>query len=435
MREPPAKTRLREAHAHLAQHGRAMGMEPMGACGDLGECLERMRRAAGRMRMQGAPMSRWLLGVGLRTEAWKEPVWPTAAELDRATGPRPVCIWSFDHHALVVNTAAMRAVGLEEGAPDPEGGRIVRDGAGRATGVMLEAAAKRVWGAIPEPMGAERRANVAAAAWDLAGHGFAEVHDLLAPAWLGPVLAELFDAGQLPLRVWVYPRLEDLEEVAATAPQWERPGVRLAGAKLFADGTLNSRTAWMLSPYADPLPHLACGQPMLSREQLRAAMERCWGMGLGLAVHAIGDGAVRAVLDACESLPVSLRRGMRDRLPALRIEHAEIVDAADVPRFKELGVVCSVQPCHLLADIEALRRGLPHRLDRVLPLRELIDAGCTPEGLLWFGSDTPIVRPHPRDNLIAATLRRREGMGAGEAIAPGQAIGEEEVWRCFGAAG
>jgi predicted amidohydrolase YtcJ len=117
----------------------------------------------------------------------------------------------------------------------------------------------------------------------------------------------------------------------------------------------------------------------------------------------------------------------------LRIEHSELVDAADVPRFAALGVIASVQPCHLLTDIDVLRRQLPHRLDRVLPLRELIDAGCEPGRGLIFGSDAPIVRPHPEDSIQAAVHRRRAGMRPDEAVAFGQAISEAEAWACFGA--
>lgn len=424
-----ARAGLREAHAHIAQHGRSMGMEQFEGCCDARECLERVARAAGRLRFQGAPLGRWLLGGGLRTEAWPDPVWPTAAQLDAATGPRPACIWSFDYHALVVNTAAMGALGLDSGAPDPEGGRVVRNGAGEPTGVMLEAAAKRVWGAIPEPAGAERRAQIVSGLRDLGGHGFTEIHDLLSQVWLGPELAALDDAGALGASVWVYPRLEDLQEVARSAASWQRERVRLAGAKVFADGTLNSRTAWMLGPFADPLPGLPCGQAMVTVESLRAAMSRVRALGLGLAVHAIGDAAVRAVLDAYEAEGGAWETA--PGVPPLRIEHAEIIDAADVPRFAELGVVCSVQPCHLLYDIEALQRGLPHRLDRVLPLRELIDSGLEPGEGLWFGSDVPIVRPHPGDSILAAVRRGRED-GAVR-IAPSQAISEAEAWRCFGA--
>lgn len=421
------RTSLREAHAHIAQHGRAMSMEHLEACCSLEDLLNRIATAAQRSRTDEAS---WLLGVGLRVEAWREPKWPTADDLDLVTGPRPGCLWSFDHHALVVNTAGMRAVRITDDMPDPDNGRIVRDErSGRPTGLMLEAAAKMVWQRIPEPRGEERRQLVYAAVHDLASHGFIELHDLVSQPWLGPLLAQLDDAGELPMRVLLYPLLDDLDETRSTVRAWERDRVRLAGAKLFADGTLNSRTAWMLHDYADPLPGLPRGQAMLEMNQLQEAMVRVWDVGLGLAVHAIGDGAVRAVLDAGERAGMT-KRGAAE-LPPLRIEHAELIDAADVPRFASLGVVASVQPCHLLTDVEVLKRSLPHRLDRVLPLRELIDTGCAPGELMWFGSDTPIVRPHPGDSIQAAMHRRRPGMSAAAALAPEQAISELEAWAAF----
>ena len=145
------------------------------------------------------------------------------------------------------------------------------------------------------------------------------------------------------------------------------------------------------------------------------------------------------VLDAIERGTATGRRRQdaRAKPSRHRIEHCELIDAADVPRFAGLGVVCSVQPCHLLADIPVLTRQMGHRLDRVLPLRELIDSGCTPTGmdgagLLWFGSDVPIVRADPGDSIRAAVDRRGEGMGQGEAIAWGQRITEAEAWAAFG---
>lgn len=428
----PRRAMLREAHAHIAQHGRAMAMLDLSTCRTRDECLSLVAQRADTMRRDRVPG--WLLAHAVRPQGWPDPAWPTAEQLDRAAGDRPCCLWSFDHHALAVNTAGLRAAGVGPGTPDPPHGRIIRDARGRATGLMLEAAAKMVWSRLPEDPPGVRLEQVAAAAADLARHGFVEVHDLLSEPWIGPVLAALFDAGRLPCRVLLHPRLEDLDEVLARRGEWERDGVRLAGAKLFADGTLNARTASMLSPYADPLPGLPRGDAMLSRERIAEALARTWSLGLTLAVHAIGDAAVRCCLDAAETTAPSRRpfaTPTRPRAPRLRIEHAELIDAADVPRFARLGVVCSVQPCHLLTDIEALRRGLPHRLDRVLPLRELIDSGCRPGELLWFGSDVPIVRPHPEDSVLAATVRRRADMPPRDAVAPVQAISEAEAWAAF----
>lgn len=118
-------------------------------------------------------------------------------------------------------------------------------------------------------------------------------------------------------------------------------------------------------------------------------------------------------------------------VPALRIEHAQFIHPEDVTEFPKRGIVTSMQPCHLLPDIEALRRLTPHAIARVFPLRDLIDAahrhGVDPAALIWLGSDAPVVPPRPADNLQAATQRRRAGMAATEAIAPEQAIDEEQA--------
>src|SRR5690606_9658249 len=165
------------------------------------------------------------------------------------------------------------------------------------------------WRAVPEPAPDERRRQVIAAAQDFAGRGIAEVHDMHAPLWLGPLLAELDEAGELPISVVLYVPLADVEQAAREAGSWARARVQLAGAKIFVDGTLNSRTAWMLSDYAHPLPGLPRGKAMMTVEEIAAAVERVERLGLSLAAHAIGDGAVRAVLDALGS--PTLRGGLR----------------------------------------------------------------------------------------------------------------------------
>jgi predicted amidohydrolase YtcJ len=185
----------------------------------------------------------------------------------------------------------------------------------------------------------------------------------------------------------------------------------------------------MLAPYADAMLEHPCGTALMSVEQIASAMRACTALEVGFAAHAIGDGAVRACLDAAQSLP-PLPRDVRR---AFRIEHAELIDQADVPRFAELGLTASVQPCHLLYDIEALERSLPDRLHRVLPLRDLVQAGLVPGRTLLFGSDTPIVRPNPEDSIQAAVHRRRADSPASRAIAPLQAISEDEAWACFAA--
>jgi predicted amidohydrolase YtcJ len=413
---------MREAHAHLPWHARALAMLNLAGCGSVGECLELLAAAA-----RGVEQDRWVLASGARVEGWEERRWPSMAELDRACGGRACAVMSFDHHAVAVST---RAMGLSRVLDDePTGGVICRGSDGVPTGVLLEAAAYQAWNAAPEPTQGQWRAMLPVALQDLARHGFTEAHDLFAPAWLGPMLAAMERAGELTMAVRLFAPLDSIEAEVERARAYASERVKLEGAKLFADGTLNSRTAWMLHPYADPMPEYPRGKAIADAAAVRGAVERTSRLGVGLAVHAIGDGAVRAVLDGVEAAQRGGVRGAR-----VRAEHCELIDAADVPRFARLGVVASVQPCHLLADIEALRRHIPQCLDRVLPLRDLIDSGLRPgEGLL-FGSDAPVVRPDPGDSLQAAVYRRRSGDPEGAQIAPGQAVTEAEAWACFGRA-
>jgi predicted amidohydrolase YtcJ len=417
---------IRDAHAHPFQHGRSLDMVDLAGCESPGGMLDALAGAASGTDDPSSP----LLAHGARPESWDPPAWPTLNELDRVTGDRPCCVWCFDHHALMANSVMLGLAGVGTGTSDPAHGHFERDTHGRLTGVALEHAAMLVWNAIPQPGHDERRRIVRRAVADLnLAHGFAEVHDLKAPAWLGPILAEVLaeEANRdLDARYVLFPLLDDLDEVLATRDQWESERVRLGGAKVFVDGTLNSRTAWMLRPFADPLPGHPCGTPMMTPGQIEEAVRRCDERGVPLAAHAIGDGAVRAVLDAIERVG--------PKASGFRIEHAEVVDEADIARFAKLGVIASVQPCHLLADMDVLYRVLPDRLGRVMPLREMIDEGTKPGELLLFGSDTPIVRPNPQDSIRAATARRRVGMKPEESIASEQAISEAEAWAAFACA-
>jgi predicted amidohydrolase YtcJ len=435
---------LREAHAHLPLLGQSLSMLHLATCASRNECLERIRERASHLDGEDPGRHRWLLADGMRVSAWPDPRHPTREELDAICPHRPAALLTFDLHAAVANSAALIASGISDADRDPVGGLMQRDAQGRLTGLLLEAACNRLRQSIPPLTPAEQESAVLAALDHLSSLGFSEVHDLLSPRWLGPLLARLAKEGRLRHCVWLYVPLQDFDGAVREAASWQVDGhVLLAGAKVFADGTLNSRTAHVLAPFLDPIPGYPNGTALMSRAEVDAAIARTRSAGVGLAVHAIGDAAVRTVLDAFERiLPRSLARSSRgyvrtereDGVPLLRVEHAEILDSADVPRFASLGVVCSVQPCHLLTDIEVLRRQLPHRLDRVLPLRDLIRAGCEPGRLLWFGSDVPVVRADPQDSIQAAVHRRRGDMPPSQAIAPEQAIGEGEAWAAFHAA-
>lgn len=422
--QPPAGARLRDAHLHLYQYARSLEMIDLSSCASGAEMVELV--AEGCRGREGV-----VVADKARPEVWADG-WPSLGEIDRATGGVLFCGWCFDYHALMANSAALAHAGIDRATADPEGGIIGRDADGGLTGVLYEAAAGRLWESLPDTDRQRAGELIERAIGRLRGHGIVEVHDLKAQAWLGGELASLESRSGLDdFRVTLWPLLGDLDAVIESRGAWESDFVRLGGAKIFVDGTLNSRTAWMLEPYADAATAGRASHPsglaMMSAAEVHEAVRRCDEMGMPLAAHAIGDAAVRCVLDAVEEV--------RPRTPGFRIEHAELVHPDDVPRFAELGVICSVQPCHLLYDIEALRRGVPDRLERVLPLRSLIGAGCVPGELLVFGSDAPIVRPDPGDSLQAAVERRRVGMNVSEALGRAESVSCEVAMCCFGANG
>jgi predicted amidohydrolase YtcJ len=455
---------MREAHVHLPLLGRALSMVDLGTCTSVEAVLEAIRARGAALDREDPAGERWLLAQGMRVESFRDARWPTRDELDAIAPTRPAFALSFDYHSVVANRAALAAAGIRDGDPDPRAdfGVIVRDAAGVPTGLLLEGMCRRIREAVPELSPSERRESIGLALASLERLGFTQVHDMLAPAWLGPLLAEMHDAGELRVRVGLYPLVEIVQEQAIAARSYTRAGwVELLGGKIFVDGTLNARTAWMLEPFADPMPGHPCGTPLMSVGQIGAALRECGACGVGLAAHAIGDGAVRAMLDAVEVVGREGAMGAANRLGAnggsvgplaaalacargpldsggshVRVEHCEVIDERDVPRFGALDVIASVQPCHLLYDIEVLRKQLPRRLDRVMPWRNLLDAGLVPGRTLLFGSDVPIVRANPEDSIVAAVERRRTGITPGgpacEPIAPEQALTELQSRACFG---
>lgn len=414
----------RDAHLHLAEHGEELSCINLATCRTREECLERVARAS--RERDASERGGWIKAVGARNESWADPRWPTAPELDEAAGGACCIVLSFDHHALVASGSALRAAGVHAGTPDPAKGMIEkRDGA--PTGLLLESAMHLVRRAMPAPTDADLSRWVRRATEDLTRRGITEVHDMLSTPGLARVLLGLESSGQLTLDVRLYATRAEFDALRPMAEQWESERIRLAGLKIFTDGTLNSRTAWMLRDFVDAVPERPHGTSLMSVQEIAESVRYADDLGFPIAAHAIGDGAVRAVLEALEhTAPETLGQ---------RVEHAQFIDEADVPRFAQLGVVASLQPCHLLTDIEAIERYAPHRAERAFPLRDLIDsaveAGFEASDLVWLGSDAPIVPPAPEDNLQAAVHRRRAGMDPSRAVGPSQAISEAEARECM----
>jgi len=409
---------MREAHAHLFQLGRSLTMLDCSGCDSCEAMLERIA-----IRAQSLKPNDWVLAHSARPEAWSqaqtESKWPTRRELDLASDGRAVCIWCFDYHSMAASTAALNHAQITDDTTIDRG-VIELDSDGSPTGTLYEHAALTLWSSVPAPQSSQRRALVLNACLHLKALDYTEIHDLKAQPWLGEVLHDLHASGEVDQRFELFPLVKDLDAALATRDQWESDQLTLAGTKIFTDGSLNSRTAWMLEPYTDTNSH---GTPMMSPQEIDEAMQISKAHNLPVAAHAIGDAAVRAVLDSIEQTGCTHMNA--------RIEHAEIIHPNDIQRFAALGVIASIQPCHLLPDIETLNAGLSDRFDRVLPMRALIESGLVLGETLIFGSDVPIVRADHEDSIQAAVHRRRDDMPESQAIGLDQALTVEESLACF----
>lgn len=420
--------KLRDAHIHIAEHGRALWSPSLADCSSLGECLDRVTDAT-----SGVGPAEWVIVSGARPHSWPEERLPFAWELDEAGGGRPVVVNAFELHTMSCSTAALRAASIGPQSPDPPKGRIVR-ASGRPTGVLLEDAAWLVREVIPPRNEARYRLDVRYALEDLRAYGYTELHEMLAEPRLVDALIELARQGVRLPRIRLHAPCSHMEEVRSKVDELGDERVEMGGLKLFADGTLHARTALMLDPYVGASGDCSCGQAMLEPEELDSRFAEAGRQGYDVAIHALGDSAVRMCLDA-----YSRAGGTPERAGfLLRLEHAQFIHPDDVDRFADMGVVASVQPCHLLADLEGVYRYVPDRVDRAFPLKDLVEAaerrGRDPRQLIWLGSDSPVASPDPGDAIQAAVYRRKHDAPVEDALGIEQAISEERAWSLFRAA-
>ena len=299
---------------------------------------------------------------------------------------------------MLANSVAMQAAGITAKTADPPGGRIERDAKGRPTGLFVDNARALIMNVVPKPQPRERDAALAKAQEMLLGFGITATCDMATSADDWAVMRRAGDRGDLRVRLVTYAfGLEPLISIAGTGPTpWLYDGhLRMIGLKLFADGALGSRGAWLKAPYADAPGQR--GLPLLDDAKLRNSMSRAAMDGFQVAVHAIGDAANAQVLDAIDELSDTYKGDRR-----WRIEHAQIVDPADLPRFAHDGIVASMQPTHQTSDrLMAEARLGPARLAGAYAWHSMLDNGAA----LAFGSDYPVESPDPFAGLAAATSR------------------------------
>lgn len=372
---------LVDGHAHPGWLGEGIEQVDLSGAGSLGDALERVR-AAHLRRADG-----WLRGFGWSEADWRPPAMPDRRALDALAPGRPILLHRHDRHVAWASTAALRAAGIDRHADDPPGGRIARDAAGEPTGLLFDNAIRPVLAAVPPPSPAERRRRLRTAAARFAAAGLTAVHDACASvddlaAW------RALAADGPSVRVHALVDAEDprLPEVRARGPIRD-PWLSVCGVKLFADGALGSRTAWLSAPYADA-PETR-GVPGVTGADLTRRAKTYADAGFQVAVHAIGDAAARDAVAALAAAPPVRHR----------VEHAQVVDPETVSALGRAGLVAGVQPSHAVADAPWIADRLgAARLGWIFPWRRLAAAGAR----LVLGSDCPIEPADPLAALRAA---------------------------------
>ena len=366
-----------DSHVHFPTWALARHDVGLHGCGSLAEALDRVRDAP--------RTGSWLRGQGWRDADWPDGP-PTRHALDEVVSDRPAMLISKDYHALWLNSAAL---GLADGDLEVAGGVVVREEDGEPTGVLYEEAAWQFKGRFARVPDDEYIAAMREGVRIAAQRGVTALHDK--DGWLGAIglWQRLEQRGGLPLRVWQSTPTERLPELRAVGLRSGAgsPLLRLGYLKTFMDGTLGSQTAWMSD---------GSGVVITTGEELEEIVREAAEAGWPVGVHAIGDAANHAALDAFERSQDAWRpRGLRQR-----IEHAQCLAPEDVPRFAELGIAVSCQFSHAPSDEELAKRYWADRLDGTYSFRSLLESGA----LLANGSDAPVEELEPWAGVIAVVL-------------------------------
>ncbi len=410
-----------DAHTHIASAGQQKLSADLVGSTSLAEMQERIKRYAA-----NAKPGTWLRGGGWDHTLWASKTLPTRADLDAVTAGHPAVFYRVDGHIVVANSAALKAAAITAATPDPEGGKIDRNGSGEATGIVRETPAIALIERNIPPLGRDdRRRALQLSIDDALAHGVTSVQDF--SEWEDfMVLEEMERGGKLKLRVseWmdVNLPLAVLQQHRASHPT-DDPLLHLGMLKGFIDGSLGSRTAALEDPYTDDPGN--SGIPRYDEEKLNHLAAERAAAGFQLGFHAIGDRANTIALNAFTAaeqvaIPASHPRppnnpdaaivtsDSREFTPAdlrFRIEHAQVLTPEDFDRFANLGVIASMQPSHLLTDMAwATARLGPERAKYSYAWRSFLDHGVT----LAFGTDYPVESINPFRGLYAAVTRRNE---------------------------
>lgn len=386
---------LIDAHGHVMGLGFQQLEVNLSGITSLEETLEEVKRYA-----DENPELEWIKGRGWNQTMWAENEFPTASDLDRIVSDRPVWLSRVDGHADWGNSMALRLAGISQDTPDPQGGKIIRDERGNATGIFIDAASGYVSSIIPETTPAEQKLALEKALEQMAKMGITSVHDAGVGVEAWNLYKDFADQGLLTGRIYgmISGAGDTFDELSKNGPveSYAEDFLALRSVKLYSDGALGSRGAAMIEPYSDDPGNR--GLLFVTQDEMNEMVSKVIGKGFQANVHAIGDAGNRQVLDSFEyALEQHGDNGLRNR-----VEHAQIVEIGDIPRFKELNIIASMQPTHATSDKNmAEDRVGPQRILGGYAWQTFLDQGT----IVASGSDFPVEHSNPFYGLYSAVTR------------------------------
>lgn len=401
-----------DAHAHLQGIGERELILNLEGTASIDELVTRTEA-----ELQGLAPGAILFGRGWIETGWPEGRMPSAADLDAVSPENPVILVRSDGHALVANTAALKAAGIYDMAADPPGGRTERDENFKATGIVIDNAMMPVLALIEHPTYDDMSKALEVGAQTYARRGWTGIHNMSAATDHARLLKALDDEGRLPLRV--YNAFDERGFDIAKRREFETARITNRAVKLYMDGALGSRGALLIAPYADQ-PETS-GLALLEPEQLHNLMMDAQKEGVQLTIHAIGDLANRRILEKFEELGygADLR---------WRIEHTQMLHPDDIDRVARSGLIASMQPSHAIGDLHfaPARVGID-RLRGAYAWASLLKAGAMIAG----GSDAPVEVGSPTIEFYAAVARKDLAGFSGEGWHPEEALTRQQALALF----
>jgi len=374
----------------------------------------------------------WVTGRGWIETFWTPPVFPTRWDLDKVAPNNPVILTRADGHGTVVNSAALKIAGIDKNTPSPFGGEISRDKrSGEPNGMLLDAAQDLVERHLPPTSAAAAEQAIVLGVKRDIELGWTQVQDPGGSFAEVELFKKLHHEGKIKLRIY-----KALSAPGKEAQRLLRDGpiigadnyhLTVRTLKLYADGSLGSRSAALLQPYSD-MPDTS-GFLTIKEEDLQPLLREALRKGIQIQTHAIGDRGNRFILDQYEKAMNAVPKGeWKIKEPRWRVEHSQIVNPADIPRFAKLGVIPSMQPSHAIGDLHFApsRLGIA-RLAGAYAWQSFIKSGSIVPG----GSDAPVERGEPMIELYAGVARKDLKGFSGDGWHPEEAVSREQALRMF----